>query len=181
MKEYQFYQPFHVTGFSDCLRNDFEASHHLFRDAFTKGFQWELLKVLSGPPHVTFTWRHWGKFTGKFQGNEGKGQVVNLYGMGRVTVDPETLKIGKIESFFDPDSLLKVMEGKMDSSDIADAQYLIGDLKKTAIEKMTESETSCCPWNKLTKWFDQKVAKNTLKIALSGITLLLLNKYLLKK
>ena len=115
------------------------------------------------------------QFTGKFQGNEGKGQVINLYGMGRVTVDPETLKIGKIESFFDPDSLLKVMEGKMDSAEIADAQYLTGDPKKTAIE------ASCCPWGRLTKWFDPKIAQNSVKVALSGITLFLLNKYLLKK
>lgn len=44
----------------------FESSHQLFRGAFSDGvFPWEVLKVLSGPPHVVFTWRHWGKFEGR--------------------------------------------------------------------------------------------------------------------
>jgi hypothetical protein len=50
---------------------DFEASHDLFRDSFLDGFAWELLKVLSGPPHVVFTWRHWGRFNGEYRGRKG--------------------------------------------------------------------------------------------------------------
>jgi len=69
----------------------------------------------------------------------------------------------------------------MESDEIADAQYFTGDLKKTAIEKISESETSCCPFNRFTGCFDQKIILNSMKIALSGVALFLLNKYLLKK
>ena len=62
------------SNFSDG-NVSFEESHDLFRDTFTSGFPWEVLKVLSGPPHVVFTWRHWGKFDGNFRGNKGNGEV----------------------------------------------------------------------------------------------------------
>ena len=70
-----------LTGVTvTCIRiadgnYSFEESHELFRDTFTSGFPWEVLKVLSGPPHVVFTWRHWGKFDGNFRGNKGNGEV----------------------------------------------------------------------------------------------------------
>eukprot|EP00795_Rhopilema_esculentum_P012823 gene12823-3563_t len=51
---------------------DFEESHKLFLNAFPKGFPWELLKVLSKPPYVLLTWRHWGEFAGEFRRNKGK-------------------------------------------------------------------------------------------------------------
>ena len=63
-----------IFAFSDG-NVSFEESHDLFRDTFTSGFPWEVLKVLSGPPHVVFTWRHWGKFDGNFRGNKGNGEV----------------------------------------------------------------------------------------------------------
>ena len=68
----------------------------MFRDAFTEGFPWEVLKVLTGPPVVMFSWRHWAKFTGEFRGRKGKGQLVELYGFARVTVNDQ-LKIGSVE------------------------------------------------------------------------------------
>ena len=43
----------------------FEESHELFRGFFTDGFPWEVLRVLSGPPTVLFTWRHWGVAAGR--------------------------------------------------------------------------------------------------------------------
>ena len=82
---------------SDEINNDFGASHELFRGAFTKGFPWEVLKVLSGPPGpIIFTWRHWAEFTGTFQGRQGNGEKVDLYGACRVTVN-ENLQIQTLE------------------------------------------------------------------------------------
>ena len=79
------------------IDDDFEASHDLFRDAFTTGFPWELLKVLSGPPGpVIFTWRHWAHFTGTFEGRTGNGELIEIYGLCRVIVN-ENLKIQKLE------------------------------------------------------------------------------------
>jgi hypothetical protein len=83
--------------FLDGIEDDFEASHSLFRDAFKNGFPWEVLKVLSGPPGpILFTWRHWAHFNGNFQGREGNGELIELYGLCRVIVN-EDLKIQKLE------------------------------------------------------------------------------------
>jgi len=35
----------------------FEASHAAFASAFPDGFPWEVLRVLSPPPKLLFTWR----------------------------------------------------------------------------------------------------------------------------
>ena len=81
----------------DGINDDFEASHDLFRGAFKNGFSWELLKVLSGPPGpVIFTWRHWAEFNGTFQGRQGDGEMIEMYGLCRVLVN-DKLKIQKIE------------------------------------------------------------------------------------
>lgn len=77
----------------------FEESHDLFRGAFKGVFPWEVLKVLSGPPYVTFTWRHWGQLDGKFQENQGHGEIVEMYGLIRATVKDQ-LKIQKLEVHF---------------------------------------------------------------------------------
>ena len=132
---------FHLDG----IENDFEESHNLFREAFPEGFPWEVLKVMCGPPAVIFTWRHWGKFVGSYQGNQGQGQVIEMFGMCRVTVD-KNLKICKIEAFFDPDSFLCVLEGKLDAKELSSGQKLIGDISKTAIKKAS------CPRNKMKIW-----------------------------
>ena len=59
-----------ILLWTDGLRDDFEISHEIFRDAFSEGFPWEVLKVLRGPPEVIFTWRHWGKFVGTYRGRQ---------------------------------------------------------------------------------------------------------------
>ena len=123
-----------VLKFLDGLEDDFEESHSLFRDAFVDGFPWEVLKVLSGPPHVVFTWRHWANFSGHFHGRQGNGELIELYGILRVTVNDE-LKIGKIEAFYDPEAFLHTMEGKQDSKDLHGGQALLGNTGTTAIAK----------------------------------------------
>ena len=86
-----------LSLFSDGLKDDFKASHSLFRDAFKSGFPWELLKVLSGPPGpVIFTWRHWANFNGLFRGRQGSGELIEIYGLCRVVVNKD-LKIQKLE------------------------------------------------------------------------------------
>jgi len=110
---------------------DFDASHKLFRDAFDTGFPWELIAVFSGPPFIVFSWRHWAKFTGVYncpvrgEANEGKGQLVELFGLGRVEVDKD-LKICSIEIFYKPDEFLEVMQGLRKASDLAKGLSLVG-------------------------------------------------------
>jgi hypothetical protein len=94
----------------DNSKESFNSSHHLFRDAFPEGFAWELLDLFSGPPKVAFSWRHWGVFKGEYQGNQGKGELLDMYGFAIVTVD-DKLKICGIEIFYKPEAFLEVMSG----------------------------------------------------------------------
>eukprot|EP00092_Neocalanus_flemingeri_P103584 GFUD01132585.1.p1 GENE.GFUD01132585.1~~GFUD01132585.1.p1 ORF type:complete len:403 (+),score=92.16 GFUD01132585.1:187-1395(+) len=105
----------------------FEESHDLFRGAFTSGFPWEVLRVLSEPPYVMFTWRHWGILDGKFQDNVGHGEQLEMYGVCRVTVNQE-LKIQKIEVYYDPETFIKALEGKVKPSELKAGNALLGDV-----------------------------------------------------
>ncbi|MEM7553563.1 MAG: ester cyclase [Cyanobacteria bacterium P01_A01_bin.84] len=78
----------------------FESSGKLFRTAFPKGFLWEVLEVYSTPPNVTFKWRHWGTFTGKYKDYSPTGEVVEIIGMSLARVT-EDLKIIRVEHYFD--------------------------------------------------------------------------------
>ncbi|GAB1543396.1 hypothetical protein NUACC21_60700 [Scytonema sp. NUACC21] len=84
----------------------FESSGKLFRTAFPKGFLWEVLEVFSGPPTVTFKWRHWGTFSGAYKDCAPTGETVEIVGMSvaRVTDD---LKILSVEHYFDNSQFLK--------------------------------------------------------------------------
>ena len=84
----------------------FESSIKIFHNAFPNGFLWELMEVLSGPPNVTFKWRHWGTFSGSFKGHEPTGETIEVFGISiaRVTED---LKIVSLEHFFDNSLFLK--------------------------------------------------------------------------
>ena len=54
----QYYCPAH---------NNFEQSHKTFKRMMPT-FAWEVLEVYSGPPTVTFRWRHWGEFKQDYSG-----------------------------------------------------------------------------------------------------------------
>ena len=115
----------------------FEQSHELFGTAFTKGFPWEVLKVFSGPPTVLFSWRHWGHLDGKFQEHLGHGELVEMYGLTRATVNDQ-LKIQKLEVFFDPESFIKTMEGRLKPSDLKGGKAIIGDIECPFIGKSSK-------------------------------------------
>ncbi|MBW4594067.1 MAG: ester cyclase [Brasilonema angustatum HA4187-MV1] len=84
----------------------FESSANLFQTAFPQGFLWEVLEVFSGPPNVTFKWRHWGTFNGSYKDYTPTGETVEVIGMSlaRVTDD---LKVLSIEHYFDNSLFLK--------------------------------------------------------------------------
>ena len=54
------------TNYYDSTLISFEDSHLAFKRSLGEGFAWEVLEVYSGPPNVTFTWRHFGKMTDYF-------------------------------------------------------------------------------------------------------------------
>jgi hypothetical protein len=91
----------------------FEDSHNSFRDTLGEGFAWEVLEVFSGPPNVTFTWRHFGKMTKEFKCSgmsgisykvEPSNKMIEIYGMCKATVTDQ-LKIQDLQVFYDPNQL----------------------------------------------------------------------------
>lgn len=110
----------------------FESSAKIFHTTFPQGFPWEVLEVFSGPPNVTFKWRHWGHFRGAYKDYVPTGETIEIVGMSvaRVTDD---LKIISVEHYFDNTLFLD---------------------KLTAGGKQTNSETtgSSCPFS---SWFSK--------------------------
>ena len=91
---------------------DFESSYNLFVNALPQGFVWEVIEVFSAPPNVTFKWRHWGTFTGKYKDYAPTGETIEIVGMSVARVS-EDLKIESVEHFFDTNAFLeKLTAGK---------------------------------------------------------------------
>ncbi|MBD2196909.1 MULTISPECIES: SnoaL-like polyketide cyclase [Calothrix] len=98
----------------------FESSHQIFHSTFPQGFPWEVLEVYSGPPTVTFKWRHWGHFQGAYKDYAPTGETVEIIGISvaRVTDD---LRITSLEHYFDNTLFLDKLTagGKLPSSNKA--------------------------------------------------------------
>jgi hypothetical protein len=78
----------------------FESSAKLFQSTFPQGFPWEVLEVYSGPPTVTFKWRHWGHFQGAYKDYAPTGETVEVIGLSIAHVTDD-LKIVSLEHYFD--------------------------------------------------------------------------------
>jgi hypothetical protein len=94
----------------DAANISWEQSHDKFHDAFA-AFPWEVLDVYSPPPKVAFTWRHWGTFTGSYDGNKGNGQLVEMFGFATATVN-DNLQLMDVEVFYNPKEFIDVLRGK---------------------------------------------------------------------
>ncbi|CAL9135057.1 unnamed protein product, partial [Musa textilis] len=82
----------------------FESSHDVFRMAFPRGFAWEVLRVYSGPPAITFKYRHWGYMEGPYKGHAPTGELVEFTGVAVLKVD-EQLRAEEVEIYYDPGEL----------------------------------------------------------------------------
>ena len=96
--------------FYDSEGEDFISSHKVFHQALPDGFFWEVLEVLSPPPRVTFTWRHWGAFKGPYKGFAPTGETLELFGVSIATVDDD-LRIVELEHYYDNHEFLGKMTG----------------------------------------------------------------------
>jgi hypothetical protein len=95
----------------------FESSGKLFRTAFPKGFLWEVLEVFSGPPNVTFKWRHWGTFSGSYKDCAPTGETVEIIGMSVAKVTDD-LKVLSIEHYFDNSLFLQKLTQRKKSEGV---------------------------------------------------------------
>ncbi|KAL7577955.1 hypothetical protein ACA910_007579 [Epithemia clementina (nom. ined.)] len=100
----------------DAQSLSWEESHDKFETAFA-AFPWEVLQVFSGPPKVAFSWRHWATFTGTYEGNAGKGELVEMFGFGTAVVN-DKLQLQDVEIFYDPTSFLNVLKGNKTPAEV---------------------------------------------------------------
>ncbi|MCD9643971.1 hypothetical protein HAX54_031883 [Datura stramonium] len=86
---------------------DEEVENHLIINKFSlsEGFALEVINVYTGPPVVTFKFRHWGFFEGPFKRHAPTGEMVQFYGVGIMKVD-ESLRAENIEVYYDPAEFL---------------------------------------------------------------------------
>lgn len=64
----------------DPAKETKESSNQLFTTTFPRGFALEVLQVYSGPPVITYKFRHWAYMEGPFKGHPPTGELVELFG-----------------------------------------------------------------------------------------------------
>ncbi|KAF7936913.1 hypothetical protein BELL_0154g00100 [Botrytis elliptica] len=103
-------------------KSDFSSSHKTFKRMMPT-FAWEVLEVYSGPPTVSFKWRHWGIMKNDYVGVNDKGERVTIPSHGG-TVDIKGVAIAKVDSavrlqaveiFYDP---LEMFRQIVNNSDV---------------------------------------------------------------
>ncbi|KAF2135958.1 uncharacterized protein K452DRAFT_354163 [Aplosporella prunicola CBS 121167] len=91
------------------VNSDFASSHKTFK-RMMPSFAWEVLEVYSGPPHVSFRWRHWGTMKNDYVGFNDKdekvtakahGGPIDIQGVTVATVD-DKIRLQRVETWFDP-------------------------------------------------------------------------------
>lgn len=92
-----------------------EESHDVFKKAMPGGFAWEVLELYSGPPTISFKWRHWGTFEGPYKCIAPNGKTISSNGTGKavemigfcVAKVTEDIKVTSLEIFYDADKFLQ--------------------------------------------------------------------------
>ena len=110
----------------DVTKETFDSSHDLFRNTFKDGFPWEVLQVFTGPPKVTFSWRHWGVFNGVYRKRIGDNEKYEMFGFCEVIVTQQ-LKIQSIEVYYKPDEFLRALEGQVPLDNLKNGKSIMGD------------------------------------------------------
>lgn len=84
----------YMTGFDlaelderDGVSNEDRDPRAVLTEAFTEGFPMEVLEVFTQPPQCYFSWRHWGPFTGRYNGVKGDGTSIEVRGFGQMSID----------------------------------------------------------------------------------------------
>ncbi|KAI1441915.1 hypothetical protein F5Y02DRAFT_274152 [Annulohypoxylon stygium] len=82
----------------DPRQSDFAASHKTFK-RMMPSFAWEVLEVHSGPPVVSFKWRHWGEMKNDYVGKNSTGEKVTVKANGQL-IDIEGTTVAHLNSMF---------------------------------------------------------------------------------
>ncbi|CAI6269553.1 unnamed protein product [Periconia digitata] len=129
--------------------SDFASSHKTFKRMMPT-FAWEVLEVYSGPPTVSFRWRHWGVMKNDYVGFDNKGQkvtakahggAIDIQGVTVATVN-EKLQLQSVRTWFDPLDMFRQIAPD-------------GVVKKEAVDKGLSPEDALDSENKVE--LDQKL------------------------
>ncbi|KAI1260672.1 hypothetical protein F5Y18DRAFT_248815 [Xylariaceae sp. FL1019] len=105
------------SSYYDPNGMDFGTSHKVFKRMMPT-FAWEVIEVYTGPPSVSFKWRHWGRFekdyTAVNNANErvevkATGQLIDLTGITVATLD-DRMRITKLKTWFGPEEMWKQID-----------------------------------------------------------------------
>ncbi|XP_074321422.1 pathogen-related protein-like [Silene latifolia] len=121
----------------------FESSHAAFRGALPRGFAWEVISVYSGPPVITFKFRHWGYFEGPYKGHAPTGELIEFYGLAVLKVD-ESMRAEEVEIYYNPEELFA---GLLKGQPLSDQPPDDTDLRETSSNNSNGSTAShhSCP------------------------------------
>ncbi|KAI1415435.1 hypothetical protein F5Y13DRAFT_156005 [Hypoxylon sp. FL1857] len=78
--------------------SDFAASHKTFK-RMMPAFAWEVLEVYSGPPVVSFKWRHWGEMKNDYVGRNRVGDKVTVKANGQL-IDIQGVTVARLNGNF---------------------------------------------------------------------------------
>ncbi|KAH7075955.1 hypothetical protein BKA63DRAFT_413552 [Paraphoma chrysanthemicola] len=121
----------------DPTYSDFASSHKTFKRMMPT-FAWEVLEVYSGPPTVSFRWRHWGVMKNDYVGFNNKGEKVtakahggpiDIQGVTVATVN-EKVQLQSVRTWFDPMDMFRqiapngVVKKEEVSKDLSPAEAL---------------------------------------------------------
>ena len=104
-------------------------------------FPWEVLEVYSGPPKVGFVCRHWGKFTGTYEDNKGKGQLIEMFGFGAAVVN-DKLQLCDVEVFYNAEDFIENLCGEKKVEDSSSLKATCPFAKTMAVENALAEKNS---------------------------------------
>ncbi|KAL8166156.1 hypothetical protein V2J09_007655 [Rumex salicifolius] len=91
-----------------------ESANNTFLTVFPRGFALEVLEVYSGPPRITFKFRHWAYMEGPFKGHAPTGDRVD-----------EEMRVVKVEYFFDRGEFLAPLIKGAKLEDLDDLEKML--------------------------------------------------------
>ncbi len=65
---------------------------------------------VSGPPRISFTWRHWSHWTGPYKNRTPTGELIELFGAAFVNLNTDS-KIQTVEIYYDPGAMIRRLMG----------------------------------------------------------------------
>lgn len=71
----------------------YNSSLAAFKQVFPRGFALEVVQVYSGPPLISYKYRHWGYMEGSFKDYPPTGELVEMFGVAIFEVNSTTINL----------------------------------------------------------------------------------------